>query len=204
MIRVSGCGVVDCAARGRLRGSLHGATCHRSGAPRHVATASSPSSDARTTPTDDDDVCAAAGSTLSEHARCSGTVVTMQANYLRVVVPADGLTHAQRRERLAQFEKATERARAAGQTEDAENLKRRAEEEGPYELLCVVRALLKKIKQRVLVVRALGKLETGTHPSLHSKRVFLFFSSFETTLLSFFFFSFCGGPNLFHFPSSPS
>jgi hypothetical protein len=44
-------------------------------------------------------------------------------------------------------------ARKAGKMEDVEKLTRRLEEPGPYELLCVVRALLKKIKQRVLVGR---------------------------------------------------
>eukprot|EP00740_Mantoniella_antarctica_P013794 CAMPEP_0181380686 /NCGR_PEP_ID=MMETSP1106-20121128/19687_1 /TAXON_ID=81844 /ORGANISM="Mantoniella antarctica, Strain SL-175" /LENGTH=762 /DNA_ID=CAMNT_0023499753 /DNA_START=288 /DNA_END=2574 /DNA_ORIENTATION=+ len=91
------------------------------------------------------------GSTLSANAAASGAVVTMQANFLRVVVKGDAMSLPQKRERLAQFAKAVDRAREAGQTEDAEKLQRRAEEDGPYELLCVVRALLKKIRQRVLV-----------------------------------------------------
>lgn len=80
-------------------------------------------------------------------------MVTMQANFLRVVVKDAGMTDQQRRERDGQFVRAIERARAAGQTEDAAKLEERMREEGPYELLCIVRALLKKIKQRVLVVR---------------------------------------------------
>ena len=94
-----------------------------------------------------------AGSTLSEHARGSGVVVTSQANFLRVVVERGSLTPEARRERALQFARAANRARAAGQEQDAERLEARAADEGPYELLCVVRALLKKIKQRVLVVR---------------------------------------------------
>ena len=94
-----------------------------------------------------------AGSTLSEHARGSGVVVTSQANFLRVVVERGSLTPEARRERALQFARAANRARAAGHEHDAERLEARAADEGPYELLCVVRALLKKIKQRVLVVR---------------------------------------------------
>lgn len=94
-----------------------------------------------------------AGSTHSEHARGSGVVVTSQANFLRVVVERGGITPEAWRERALQFERAADRARAAGQEQDAERLEARAADEGPYELLCVVRALLKKIKQRVLVVR---------------------------------------------------
>ena len=94
-----------------------------------------------------------AGSPLSEHARGSGVVVTSQANFLRVVVERGGIAPEAWRERALQFARAANRARAAGQEQDAQRLEARAADEGPYELLCVVRALLKKIKQRVLVVR---------------------------------------------------
>ena len=63
-----------------------------------------------------------------------------------------------------------DRARAAGQEQDAERLEARAADEGPYELLCVVRALLKKIKQRVLVVRPPLPSERRTGPAAESAR----------------------------------
>ena len=88
-----------------------------------------------------------------DRARCAGTVVTSQANFLRVVVKGgeDSITPEQRDERLAQFARAVATARAAGKMDTVEKLERRMEKRGPYELLCTVRALLKKIKQRVLV-----------------------------------------------------
>ena len=90
--------------------------------------------------------------TLGEHARATGVVITSQANFLRVVVRPSDMSARRRRERREQFARAESRARLAGESADADALaERAADESAPVELLCVVRALLKKIKRRVLV-----------------------------------------------------
>ena len=90
--------------------------------------------------------------TLGEHARATGVVITSQANFLRVVVRPSAMSARRRRERREQFARAESRARLAGESADADALaERAADESAPVELLCVVRALLKKIKRRVLV-----------------------------------------------------
>ena len=61
-------------------------------------------------------------------------------------------------ERALQLTQAMDRASQAGKTDDVAKLQERLGDEGPYELLCVVRALLKKIKQRVLVGDAVDVL----------------------------------------------
>ena len=99
-----------------------------------------------------------AGSTVSEHARGYGTVVTSQANFLRVVVTRESMSQAEVDERALQLTQAMDRASQAGKTDDVAKLQERLGDEGPYELLCVVRALLKKIKQRVLVGDAVDVL----------------------------------------------
>ena len=99
-----------------------------------------------------------AGSTVSEHARGYGTVVTSQANFLRVVVTRESMTQAHLDERALQLTNAMDRASQAGKTADVAKLQEVLADEGPYELLCVVRALLKKIKQRVLVGDAVDVL----------------------------------------------
>jgi len=99
-----------------------------------------------------------AGSTVSEHARGYGTVVTSQANFLRVVVTRETMSQAEVDERALQLTQAMDRASQAGKTDDVAKLQERLGDEGPYELLCVVRALLKKIKQRVLVGDAVDVL----------------------------------------------
>ena len=79
-------------------------------------------------------------------------VVTSQANFLRVVVRPEGMSSAQQEAREFQLRNAAATARSAGKTQDAEVLEKLIEDrQGPYELLCVVRALLKKIKRKVLV-----------------------------------------------------
>ena len=76
-----------------------------------------------------------------------------QANFLRVVVRPQDMSPGQIANRESQLSRAMARARrAAGETEDVDALRRKIDDaNGPYELLCVVRALLKKIKRRVLV-----------------------------------------------------
>ena len=95
---------------------------------------------------------------MSEHARGYGTVVTSQANFLRVVVTRESMTQAHLDERALQLTNAMDRASQAGKTADVAKLQEVLADEGPYELLCVVRALLKKIKQRVLVGDAVDVL----------------------------------------------
>ena len=85
---------------------------------------------------------------MSEHARGYGTVVTSQANFLRVVVTRESMTQAHLDERALQLTNAMDRASQAGKTDDVAKLQEVLADEGPYELLCVVRALLKKIKQQ--------------------------------------------------------
>ena len=81
-----------------------------------------------------------------------GTVVTAQANFLRVVVNGDAVIGAHARERRRQVEDAKLRASEAGASSDVERLDAMlAREDRTTELLCVARALLKKIKKRVLV-----------------------------------------------------
>ena len=55
-----------------------------------------------------------AGSTLSEHARGSGVVVTSQANFLRVVVERGSITPEARRERALQRPRAAESRQSRG------------------------------------------------------------------------------------------
>ena len=92
-----------------------------------------------------------AGSGSRSETVCDGVVVTSQANFLRVVV--NELSPAQQLERQAQLRAAVARAEKAGATDDVAKLTNQMQDNGPYEVLCIVRALLKKIKQRVLVVR---------------------------------------------------
>lgn len=81
-----------------------------------------------------------AGSTVSEHARGYGTVVTSQANFLRVVVTRESMTQAHLDERALQLTNAMDRASQAGKTADVAKLQEVLADEGPYELLCVVDA----------------------------------------------------------------
>lgn len=91
-------------------------------------------------------------STSNKNASGLGVVVTSQANFLRVVVRPEGMSSAQQEAREFQLRNAAATARSAGKTQDAEVLEKLIEDrQGPYELLCVVRALLKKIKRKVLV-----------------------------------------------------
>lgn len=84
--------------------------------------------------------------------RVTGTVVTAQANFLRVVVDGSVVTGAHEEERRRQVEEARARASEAGAREDVERLEEMlTREDKTTELLCVARALLKKIKKRVLV-----------------------------------------------------
>ena len=85
-------------------------------------------------------------------------MVTSQANFLRVVVTRESMSQAEVDERALQLTQAMDRASQAGKTDDVAKLQERLGDEGPYELLCVVRALLKKIKQRVLVGDAVDVL----------------------------------------------
>jgi len=81
-----------------------------------------------------------------------GVVVTAQANFLRVVVNPEDMTSAQIEARVAQLAAARSRAAEAGALADVEKFESAARDsKGPYEVLCVVRALLKKIKRKVLV-----------------------------------------------------
>jgi hypothetical protein len=118
-----------------------------------LVSTSSASDDAKTSPEEDasEDAPGSDKATLAENARCPGTVITSQANFLRVVVKPDAMTPAKRSLRDAQFDEAIARASAARRDDDVARLERRKADHGPHELLCVVRALLKKIKQRVLV-----------------------------------------------------
>ena len=158
-------------ARARARGSLRGAMrAHRGArvlrgaaafveAPRRasrtdasriiapVAAAAASSADV-----DDDDDDDSKESSTSSLASASGVVVTSQANFLRVVVRPQDMSPGQIANRESQLSRAMARAEAAGETEDVDALRARIDDaNGPYELLCVVRALLKKIKRRVLV-----------------------------------------------------
>ena len=112
----------------------------------------------RASSSDTDTAETTAGSTVSEHARGYGTVVTSQANFLRVVVTRESMTQAHLDERALQLTNAMDRASQAGKTADVAKLQEVLADEGQYELLCVVRALLKKIKQRVLVGDAVDVL----------------------------------------------
>ena len=126
---------------------------HRRVSHRPVAAAAASSADVD----DVDDVDDAASesdasSTSSPLASASGVVVTSQANFLRVVVRPQDMSPGQIANRESQLSRAMARAEAAGETEDVDALRARIDDaNGPYELLCVVRALLKKIKRRVLV-----------------------------------------------------
>jgi len=80
-----------------------------------------------------------------------GVVVTAQANYLRVVVNSDAVRGIHAEERMTQFEDAKKRAVEANAVEDVAKLEAMMADEGATELLCVARALLKKIKRKVLV-----------------------------------------------------
>ena len=121
---------------------------HRRVSHRPVAAAAASSADVD----DVDDVDSEASSTSSPLASASGVVVTSQANFLRVVVRPRDMSPGQIANREAQLSRAMARAEAAGETEDVNALRERIDDSsGPYELLCVVRALLKKIKRRVLV-----------------------------------------------------
>jgi len=78
--------------------------------------------------------------------------VTSQANFLRVVVHPRDMSPSQMANREAQLRDAQKRAELAGKTEDVKALSALIDDKnGPYELLCVARALLKKIKRLVLV-----------------------------------------------------
>ena len=99
-----------------------------------------------------DAAASASSATSSPLASAAGVVVTSQANFLRVVVHPRDLTRGQIANREAQLRDAQARAAEAGKADDVERLRRLVDDRrGPYELLCVVRALLKKIKRRVLV-----------------------------------------------------
>lgn len=80
--------------------------------------------------------------------------MTAQANYMRVLVRWQDVTPAQRlrrREHLTAALASASVSSAPGAAEDAAALTAALAYEGPLELLCVVRALLKKTEQRVLV-----------------------------------------------------
>ena len=78
--------------------------------------------------------------------------MTSQANFLRVVVHPRDMSPSQMANREAQLRDAQKRAELAGKTEDVKALSALIDDvNGPYELLCVARALLKKIKRLVLV-----------------------------------------------------
>jgi len=81
-----------------------------------------------------------------------GKVVTSQANFLRVVVSDASVSGSIETERKRQIEDARARAKDAGAQDDVARLEAMlAREDKTTELLCVTRALLKKIKKRVLV-----------------------------------------------------
>ena len=80
-----------------------------------------------------------------------GVVVTAQANYLRVVVNSDAVCGKYAEERTKQFDDAKRRALEANAVDDVAKLEAMMADEGATELLCVARALLKKIKRKVLV-----------------------------------------------------
>jgi len=126
---------------------------HRRVSHRPVAAAAASSADVDDDDDDDDAASESdASSTSSPLASASGVVVTSQANFLRVVVRPRDMSPGQIANREAQLSRAMARAEAAGETEDVAALRERIDDSsGPYELLCVVRALLKKIKRRVLV-----------------------------------------------------
>lgn len=78
--------------------------------------------------------------------------MTAQANFLRVVVDGRAVCGATAAERRGQIEDAKRRASEAGATEDVGRLEEMlSRDDATTELLCVARALLKKIKKRVLV-----------------------------------------------------
>ena len=90
--------------------------------------------------------------TSSPLASASGVVVTNQANFLRVVVRPQDMSPGQIANRESQLSRAMARAGRLAERRDVDALRGRIDDaNGPYELLCVVRALLKKIKRRVLV-----------------------------------------------------
>ncbi len=81
-----------------------------------------------------------------------GKVVTSQANFFRVVVADASVSGSIETERKRQIEDARARAKEAGAQDDVARLEAMlAREDKTTELLCVTRALLKKIKKRVLV-----------------------------------------------------
>ena len=92
-----------------------------------------------------------------------GTVVTAQANYFRVVVNRRHIPSKELNRVREQFDAARKRAEEARATKDVESLNEKLgkiidikeeeeeEEEDNVELLCNCRALLKKMKQKVLV-----------------------------------------------------
>jgi ribosome biogenesis GTPase len=85
-----------------------------------------------------------------------GQVLAAQANFMRVLIHPNQLTEEEKQTRIDQINDARQRAEEAGQkcsVLDDLDL------DAPVTLLCNVRALLKKIKQRVLVgdfVRVIG------------------------------------------------
>ena len=97
------------------------------------------------------DVARGAAHERERESTLRGIVVIAQANYLRVVVASAALPEERVRERAKQFEDAKKRAREANATDDVAKLEAMNAKEGPMELLCVARALLKKIKRQVLV-----------------------------------------------------
>ena len=92
-----------------------------------------------------------------------GTVVTAQANYFRVVVNRRHIPSKELNRVREQFDAARKKAEEARATKDVESLNEKLgkiidikeeeeeEEEDNVELLCNCRALLKKMKQKVLV-----------------------------------------------------
>lgn len=89
-----------------------------------------------------------AGSPDEAIGTAKGQVLTTQANFVRVLVHPATLSVQEKRVRLKQIESARMRAQEAGQSCSVpDDLDLGA----PVEVLCTVRALLKKMNQRVLV-----------------------------------------------------
>jgi ribosome biogenesis GTPase len=100
----------------------------------------------------EDDRASSGTTSSSSSTPLTGTVVTAQANFLRVVVDGRAVCGATAAERRGQIEDAKRRASEAGATEDVGRLEEMlSRDDATTELLCVARALLKKIKKRVLV-----------------------------------------------------
>eukprot|EP00854_Cymbomonas_tetramitiformis_P011365 gene11365-13434_t len=89
-----------------------------------------------------------AGSLDETIGTAKGQVLTTQANFVRVLVNPATLSVQEKRVRLKQIESARMRALEAGQSCSVPD---DLDLEAPVEVLCTVRALLKKMKQRVLV-----------------------------------------------------